>query len=96
MRTGKAIVATSVGGTPDLVGGDGAPGIGAGRGGCAVLIPPDDPAALAAAVMAVLDDPGLAARLRLAARARSTAFPTEEEAVKLAMSAYARLAADRS
>jgi glycosyltransferase involved in cell wall biosynthesis len=96
MRSGKAIVATSVGGTPDLVGGEGAPAIGASREASAVLIPPDDPAALAAAVTAVLDNPGLAARLRLAARAQSTTFPPEEEAVKLAMSVYARLAASRS
>jgi glycosyltransferase involved in cell wall biosynthesis len=84
MRAGKPIVATTVGGTPDLVGRD-----------SAVLIPPDDPAALAAAVTEVLDDPRLAAGLRLAARARSATFPTEEDSVTLAMSAYARLAASR-
>jgi glycosyltransferase involved in cell wall biosynthesis len=102
MRSGKPIVATGVGGTPDLVGGDGTLRIAASNESrasdeiSAVLIPPDDPAALAAAVTAVLDNPGLAARLRLAARARSATFPTEEDAVKLAVSAYARLAASRS
>ncbi len=85
MRSGKPIVATSAGGTPDLVGGDGA-----------LLVPPDDPAGLAVAVTAVLDDPRLAARLRLAARARSATFPTEEDAVRLAIAMYARLRARRS
>jgi len=84
MRSGKPIVATSVGGTPELAGGD-----------SALLIPPDDPAALSAAVIAVLDDPRLAARLRLAARARGAAFPTETDALKAAMSTYARLGASR-
>jgi glycosyltransferase involved in cell wall biosynthesis len=96
MRSGKPIVATSVGGTPDLVGADATPRTGASHDNSAVLIPPDDPAALAAAVTAVLDDPRLAARLRLAARARSAAFPSEDDAVKLAISSYARLAASRS
>jgi glycosyltransferase involved in cell wall biosynthesis len=96
MRSGKPIVATRVGGTPELVGGEGAPGIGASHDTSAVLIPPDDPAALAAAVTTVLDDPRLAARLRLAARARSAAFPVEKDTVKSAISAYARLAAGRS
>ena len=96
MRSGKPVVATRVGGTPGLVGGDGTTGIGASTDNSAVLIPPDDPAALAAAVTAVLDDPALAARLGLAARARSAAFPAEEDAVKSAISAYARLAANRS
>jgi glycosyltransferase involved in cell wall biosynthesis len=104
MRSGKPIVATSVGGTPDLVGSDGRGIAGdsagqedsAGREISALLIPPDDPAALAAAVTAVLDDPRLAARLRLAARARSATFPTEKDAIKAAMSVYAQLAAGRS
>ena len=91
MRSGKPIVATSVGGTPELVGGDSA------SDECgALLIPPDDPAALAAAVTAVLDDPSLAARLRQAAKARSAALPTEMDAVNAAIATYARLAAGRS
>ena len=110
MRSGKPIVATRVGGTPDLVGiqdmrsdgrhrddgyGDTASGDTA-SGDTALLIPPEDPAALAAAVMAVLDDPPLAARLGMAARARSAAFPTEKDAIARAMSVYSRLAASRS
>jgi glycosyltransferase involved in cell wall biosynthesis len=96
MRSGKPIVATRVGGTPDLVCGDGTPSTGDSHDNGAVLIPPDDPAALAAAVTAVLDDPRLAARLRLAARRRSAAFPSENDAVKSSISAYARIAASRS
>ena len=45
MRLGRPIVATRVGGIPDLTGEDGA-----------LLVPPGDPGQLAAAVLAVLDD----------------------------------------
>ncbi|MEV0202169.1 glycosyltransferase [Nonomuraea sp. NPDC050691] len=54
----RPIVATSVGGTPELLGDD--------RG---VLVPPSDPAALARAVAGLLDDPGHAARLAAEGRA---------------------------
>jgi glycosyltransferase involved in cell wall biosynthesis len=91
MRAGKPIVATSAGGTPELVGADGGS-----QEPAALLIPPGDPAAIADAVTAVLDDPLLAARLRRAARARSAAFPTEKDAIDMAVSMYRRLAADRS
>ena len=84
MQAGRPIVATRVGGIPDLTGEDGA-----------VLVPPDDAAALAAAVSAVLDDSALAARLCLAARARSAAFPSEQDALEVALGTYARLAASR-
>ncbi len=56
MAAGRAIVATSVGGTPELL---------AGRG---LIVPPADPAALAEAIGQVLTDHGLAARLGQAAR----------------------------
>ena len=45
LRLGRPIVATRVGGIPDLTGDDGA-----------LLVPPGDPGQLAAAVLAVLDD----------------------------------------
>ncbi len=99
MRSGKPIVATGVGGTPDLVSGACARTShedSAGHEDSALLVPPDDPGALAAAVTAVLDDPHLAARLGLAARTASAAFRTETAAVDAALSAYARLAASRS
>jgi L-malate glycosyltransferase len=56
MAGGRPIVATSVGGTPELL---------AGRG---LLVPAADPAALAEAIGRVLGDQGLAARLGGAAR----------------------------
>jgi glycosyltransferase involved in cell wall biosynthesis len=82
LRSGRPIVATRVGGIPDLTGEDGA-----------LLVPPGDPAGLAAAVLAVLDDHGLAARLRAAALARSGALPSESDAVTAAVSMYERLSA---
>ena len=41
---------------------------------CAILVPPNDPAALAAAIQRALDDPALRHRLRAAARARAEHF----------------------
>jgi glycogen synthase len=62
MAAGLPVVASAVGGIPDALGA-------AGR-----LVPPHDPAALAAAVDEVLDDPALAADLGNAARRRAAAF----------------------
>jgi glycosyltransferase involved in cell wall biosynthesis len=78
LRAGAAIVATRVGGIPDLVGDD-----------AAVLVRPGDAQALAVAVRAVLTDPPLAARLRAAAAVRGAALPTEADAVAAALAAYA-------
>jgi glycosyltransferase involved in cell wall biosynthesis len=85
MRSGRPIVATNVGGTPELTGDD-----------CAVLVQPEDPAALAAAVLRVLDDPLLAARLGQTASARSASFPTQKDGVNAAVSIYTKLANGRS
>jgi glycosyltransferase involved in cell wall biosynthesis len=60
MARGRPVVATPVGGTPELVT-DGETGL---------LVPPRDPEALAEALRRVLDDPDLARRLGEAARAR--------------------------
>ena len=57
---------------------------------------PEDPEALAAAVLRVLDDPVLAARLGQTASARSTSFPTQKDGVNAAVSIYTKLANDRS
>jgi glycosyltransferase involved in cell wall biosynthesis len=81
LRAGAAIVATSTGGIPDLVGGD-----------AALLVEPGDAAGLAAAVRAVLADPSLAAGLRAAAARRAAALPTEDDAVTAALSAYGDVA----
>jgi len=61
MAAGKPIVATRVGGMPELVL-DGQTG---------VLTPAGDPHALAAAIVALLEDPGRAGRLGLAAAERA-------------------------
>jgi glycosyltransferase involved in cell wall biosynthesis len=81
MRAGRPVVATRVGGTPELTGED-----------AAVLIEPDDAAALATAVTRLLDDPPLAAALGRAASARSGTFPTPEDSLKAALDLYAALA----
>jgi len=60
MACGLPIVATSVGGVPELVCADES----------GVLVPPGDPAAVAAAVLALLDDPPRREALAIAARAR--------------------------
>jgi glycosyltransferase involved in cell wall biosynthesis len=79
LRAGAAIVATQVGGIPDLVGDD-----------AAVLVPAADAQALAAAVRAVLADVSLADRLRAAAAVRGAALPTAADAVAAALAAYAQ------
>lgn len=84
MQAGRPIVASRVGGIPDLTGDDGA-----------VLVSPGDPDELAAAVTAVLDDPATAARLASAARARAATFPSPDDALAGMLSRYARLAANR-
>lgn len=60
MAMGVPVVATRMTGIPELVE-DGASGL---------LVPPNDPAALAAAIARLIDDPVLAARLATQARAR--------------------------
>ncbi|HXE57720.1 MAG TPA: glycosyltransferase family 4 protein [Gemmatimonadales bacterium] len=64
MGCGRAIVGIDAGGTPELLG----------RGGdTGVLVPPDDPAALAGALGELLADPARRERLGTAARARLVA-----------------------
>jgi len=59
MEAGVPIVATSVGGVPDVLG-----------TGEAILVPPDDPDRLAEAIRQVFDDPSAAAARAARARAR--------------------------
>jgi len=77
MRAGRPIVASRVGGIPALTGED-----------AAILVPPGDAGQLAAAVLAVLDDPGRAARLSAAARERAAALPGPDAAVTAILAAY--------
>lgn len=77
LRAGVPVVATRVGGVALLTGED-----------AALLVPAGDARALAGAVRSVLTDPGLAARLAAAARARAGALPAEQDAVAAALAAY--------
>jgi glycosyltransferase involved in cell wall biosynthesis len=81
LRAGVPVVATRVGGIPDLTGDD-----------AAVLVPPGDAARLAEAVRAVLREPALAGRLRAAARERAATLPSEDDAVAAALKCYAEVA----
>lgn len=66
MQLGLPVVATDVGGLPELVGDD------------ALLVPPRDPGALATAVAEVLDHPAEAAARADRARARAASWPDED------------------
>jgi glycosyltransferase involved in cell wall biosynthesis len=60
MATGLPCLATGIGGNSDLLG----------EGPSGLLLPPDDPKAWSDALIAVIEDPALARRLGMAARAR--------------------------
>jgi glycosyltransferase involved in cell wall biosynthesis len=79
MRAGRPLVTTTVGGLPGLV------------GDAAVLVPPDDVAALATAVRELLDDPVEAARLGELGRALAAGWPTEADTAAQIAAVYAEL-----
>lgn len=81
LRAGRPLVATAVGGTPELV------------GDAAMLVPPGDPAALERAVARVLDEPGLAARMARDGQARAATFPTGDDTVDQIAAVYRELLA---
>ena len=83
MAAGRAVVATAVGGTPELIE-DGESGL---------LVPRHDPAALAAAIERLLDDPALAARLGAAARRRVQTRFAPEASVERLLALYAAVGA---
>lgn len=76
LRAGVPLVATAVGGVPELV------------GSAARLVPPDNGAAVAAEVAAILDDPDLAQQLRAAGRDRATTWPDEDDTVEQVRAVY--------
>lgn len=77
LRAGLPVVATRVGGIPDLY------------TGTVLMVPPGRADALAAAVGRVLDEPELAADLRRKARDRAVTLPTEQDAVQQVLQVYA-------
>jgi glycosyltransferase involved in cell wall biosynthesis len=77
LRAGRPLVATAVGGIPELV------------GDAAVLVPPGDPRAFADALAEVLGNPDVAARLAAAGRVQSTTWPDERATIDIIVSAYA-------
>jgi glycosyltransferase involved in cell wall biosynthesis len=79
LRAGAPLVATAVGGLPELVG-DGA-----------VLVPPGDPVALGTAVRRLLDDPAGAAALAARGRAVAASWPDEDDAVAQVAAVYAEV-----
>jgi glycosyltransferase involved in cell wall biosynthesis len=81
LRAGVPVVATRVGGIPELTG-----------HGAAVLVPPGDPRCLADAVRSVLADPALADRLRQASLQRARSLPGEDQAVAAAVAEYRHVA----
>jgi len=73
MAAGRPIVATRVGAIPEVVA----------EGETALLVPPNDPPALAEALCALLDDRRLAAALGRAGAARAARFSWERAGVQL-------------
>ena len=80
LRSGRPLVASRAGGIPDLTGEDGA-----------LLVPAGDAGALSGAVLSVLDDRVMAARLRAVATERGNALPGSGEAVDSAVGLYRRV-----
>ncbi|MEU5943212.1 glycosyltransferase family 4 protein [Micromonospora sp. NPDC047548] len=82
LRAGVPLVATAVGGLPELV------------GDAAVLVPAGDVDAVDAAVRSLLDDESLRADLARRGVARAATWPTEEDTVAALLDLYAQLGPD--
>lgn len=76
LHAGVPLVATAVGGIPELV------------GDAAVLVPYGDPAALSRAVLGLLADPERRQRLVAAGHTQAATWPTEDDAVAQVLSVY--------
>ncbi|SDH18884.1 glycosyltransferase family 4 protein [Klenkia brasiliensis] len=79
LRSGTPLVATRVGGLPELV------------GDAAELVPAGDPAALGTALAAVLGDPDRAAGLAAAGRERAAQWPDEAGTARALVAVYREL-----
>ncbi|MET9887268.1 glycosyltransferase family 4 protein [Streptomyces sp. NPDC006430] len=79
LRAGVPLVATAVGGVPELVGQAG------------VLVPYGDPGALASAVADLLADPARRAALAEAGRVQAATWPSEDDTVAQILSVYDEL-----
>ncbi len=80
LRAGLPLVATAVGAVPDLV------------GDAAMLVPGDDPEALARAVAELIGDPERRDRLAAEGIAQAAGWPTEDDTVAQVLSVYDELA----
>ncbi len=80
LRAGVPLVATAVGGTPELV------------GGAAELVPYGNAEALARAVVRLIEEPAERARLAGAGRAQAAGWPTEDDTIAHVLSVYDELA----
>jgi glycosyltransferase involved in cell wall biosynthesis len=76
MRAGVPVVATKVGGLPELV------------GDAAILVPPNDAPALAREIRRVLTDPALRDELQAAGPSRAAEWPSYTDALAMARSWY--------
>jgi glycosyltransferase involved in cell wall biosynthesis len=79
--SGTPLVATAVGGVPDLAGG----------GGAVALTAPGDARAFAEAVLRLLDDPAAAARQAAAGLRRAHEWPDEEQSARRVLAVYDEL-----
>lgn len=80
LRAGRPLIATAVGGIPELAG-----------KGAGVLIPPGEPDALNTAVTELLGDPDRAAALVVAGKAAAAGWPTLDDTVEQLCALYAEL-----
>lgn len=76
LRAGTPVIATRVGGIPEMV------------GDAALLVPPQDPGALSREIGRLLGDPALAARLAEASARRGRELPDEDAAIQAVLTAY--------
>jgi glycosyltransferase involved in cell wall biosynthesis len=86
LAAARPVVATAVGATPELLR----------QGECGLLVPPEDPGAMAAAIARLLKDRPLAARLAHAGRQRAVNEYSRAAMVRRFEDFYARLIHDRT